>query len=164
MTCYDKMERFLIAFLTSPHASPFTLHSDKNLSPCSLIAFLNPPHPSPFTLHLSDPSPEFLNSLRLLRNSSLSHKGRGNCFGVNHSPVQLFNLSTLLTLHSSHLTFRLPPHPNPLPQGERRLFYVTNPSTFQPFTHSTPFTLHPSPFTLHASLFTLLPASGAKWF
>ena len=35
----------------SLHASPFTPHSDKDLSPCSPIAFLNSPHSSPFTLH-----------------------------------------------------------------------------------------------------------------
>ncbi len=113
---------------------------------------LNDPH------HSSNPSPEFLNSLRLLKNSSLSRKGRGNCFVANHSSVQLFNLSTHFTLHPSLFTYQpltriskfatLIKKFFPLPQGARELFCSKSfiRSTFQPFNSP-----HPSPFTLHFS-------------
>ena len=87
-----------------------TCHSE-DASPKNLIVFLGDPsakasgwHEIYSNFQLINHSPEFLNSLRLLRNSSLSHKGRGNCFVANHSPVQLFNLSTHFTLHASLFT------------------------------------------------------------
>ncbi len=92
----------LIAFLNSPHSSPFTLHSDKNLSPYRL-AVLSPSstlltlHPSRFTL---------IRTYRLIALRS----------------YRLPQLSSPFTLHTS--LYRSTWRPS--------ILFETNRSTFQP--------------------------------
>ena len=108
--------------------------SDQHLTGSALLHPTENPQTQHNKMGRSLPSLEFLNSLRSLRNSPLSHtaysltrlilrrfelashKGRGEIFYVtNLSTIPPFNSSTLFTLHPS--LSRPPPHPNPQPYG-----------------------------------------------